>query len=200
MKEERKYIRNYTTLTAFESGKNFNVRNDANGEEAGVELRGMLTTFDVVNENGFIFKVESFDEFVDDYFIKNSLNIPVVLLHNEEDITHLAGKVEKMTKTANGVEVEIFIPRCAYFYNLIKNMITAGVLQGFSSAGGVVEGHYDNNGAAFEIEKFALLNVALVATPADVGAKFVSNTIFEGFENGRRNEKPQPLEVWRTII
>lgn len=206
--KKRLIIRNFTTLEAFESGQRYRVVRNEAGEELGIEVSGVLTTFDVPNENDTEFTKESYDKFVDDYFIAHSVNVPLVLYHNDTDPRTVAGIVKSMTKTSGGVEIVGWIPRTAYYYNLIKSQISEGILQGFSNAGGVRDWELDEENNALKVTDFALLHASLVATPADTGAMMeTQNTVFSGFgEDPIDNEvKPEEkeekkTEPWRLLV
>lgn len=183
MEKKKCYITNFATLSAHDGGGRYRVVRNEAGEELGIEVSGVLTTFDVRNENGGVFHSGSYDKFVDEYFVKNSLNVPLCLYHNDWDIRMVCGVVKTMTKTDSGVEMTGWIPKTAYFYNLIKSQIDNGILQGFSNAGGVIEADYDFDTDTMDIKEFALLHAALVASPADTGATLRTvNTVFRGFE------------------
>lgn len=214
MAKKRLIIRNFTTLTAFDGGQRYRiVRNEA-GEELGIEVSGVLTTFDVPNENGTEFTRESYDKFVDDYFIANSINVPLVLYHNDTDPRTVAGIVKSLTKTDSGVELVGYIPKSAYYYNLIKAQIAEGILQGFSNYGGVRDYEYIENedgSWTLKVTDFVLMHASLVTTPADTGALMdVQNTVFRGF-GGRANDNSedsinnevtlkQQSEPWRLLV
>ena len=190
------YIKNFTTLTSYEGGQRYKVIRNEAGEETGIEVSGVLTTFDVPNENGTEFTKESYDKFVDEYFIAHSVNVPLVLYHNDTDPRTVAGIVKKLTKTKEGVELVGWIPRTAYYYNLIKAQIAEGILQGFSNAGGMRDYEWDEENNAIKVTDFALLHASLVATPADTGALLeAQNTAFSGFGGGSNFEAPIDNEV-----
>lgn len=202
--KKKLYIKNFTTLTSYDGGQRFKVVRDEKGEEIGIEVSGVLTTFDVPNENGTEFTKESYDKFVDEYFIAHSVNVPLVLYHNDTDPRTVAGIVKKLTKTKDGVELVGWIPRTAYYYNLIKAQISEGILQGFSNAGGMRDYEWDEENNAIKVKDFALLHASLVATPADTGAWLdTRNTVFNGFEAPIDNEvnpkneleNPKPFEL-----
>ena len=202
--KKKLYIKNFTTLTSYEGGQRYKVIRDDKGEELGIEVSGVLTTFDVPNENGTEFTKESYDKFVDEYFIAHSVNVPLVLYHNDTDPRTVAGIVKKLTKTKDGVELVGWIPRTAYYYNLIKAQIAEGILQGFSNAGGMRDYEWDEENNAIKVTDFALLHASLVATPADTGAWLdTHNTVFNGFEAPIDNEvnpknepeNPKPFEL-----
>lgn len=202
--KKKLYIKNFTTLTSYEGGQRYKVIRNEAGEETGIEVSGVLTTFDVPNENGTEFTKESYDKFVDEYFIAHSVNVPLVLYHNDTDPRTVAGIVKKLTKTKDGVELVGWIPRTAYYYNLIKAQISEGILQGFSNAGGMRDYEWDEENNAIKVTDFALLHASLVATPADTGAWLdTQNTLFNGFEPPIDNEvntknepeNPKPFEL-----
>lgn len=202
--KKKLYIKNFTTLTSYEGGQRYKVVRDDKGEELGIEVSGVLTTFDVPNENGTEFTKESYDKFVDEYFIAHSVNVPLVLYHNDTDPRTVAGIVKKLTKTKDGVELVGWIPRTAYYYNLIKAQIAEGILQGFSNAGGMRDYEWDEENNAIKVTDFALLHASLVTTPADTGAWLdTQNTVFNGFESPIDNEvnpkneheNPKPFEL-----
>lgn len=199
-----KYVRNFATFHAKEGSK-VRVISDEQGNEKGFEVDGILTTFDLVNENGMSFKSESYDRFVTDYFERNNLNVPVCLDHIDTDIRLAAGHVSRMEKTADGVVMTAFVPRYCYYYNLIKAMIEGGDYQGFSNCGGVAAADYDKEGNLV-ISDFELLHVAIVRTPADTTATFkVANTSFRGFapmeDKTVENRKEDTAgDDWRNIV
>lgn len=184
MKEKKKvYITNFTRFEAIKdgSGKIEIVRDDA-GTETGFRVRGVLTTFDVRNENGGVFTKQSYDKFVDEYFIKNSLNVPLCINHDDYDPRCLCGIVESMTKTESGVEIVGLVFKSAYYYNMLKDQIERGLYQGFSNAGGIMDAYWDGENDSLIIKEFALLHASIVTTPADTGARLqVMNTAFKGF-------------------
>lgn len=187
MEKKKIEVKNFTTFKSYDDGGKVRiVKNDA-GEEIGFELSGTLTKFDYRNENDMTFKSGSYDRFVDDYFISHSLNVPVCLQHNDCDIRNVCGKVKEMTKTDSGVDVVVYVPKSAYYYNLIKNYVNEGILQGFSNAGYATMAEYSSEEGEI-ITEFALLHVALVTTPADVNGIFRKNTLFKGFGQEKEDE------------
>lgn len=202
--EKKCFITNFTTFAAHDGGGRYRIVRDATGKEIGIEVSGTLTTFDVRNENGGVFRKESYDKFVDDYFLANSLNVPLCLYHNDWDIRMVCGVVKSMTKTDSGVDMVGYIPSTAYFYNLIKAQIDNGILQGFSNAGGIMKAKWEEDEetgeVTLDIKEFALIHAALVATPADTGATLRTvNTKFVGFET-KRDTTAAPQEAEESPI
>ena len=209
MEKKNTFVQNFARFTANDGGEGFiKIITDANGNETGFEVRGKLTQFNVRNENGLSFSRESYDHFVDEYYGKNKLNVPLNIKHKDDDFQHVAGKVVSMTKTEDGVEMVAYVPRWVYAYNWIKQAVTDGVLQGFSNAGAVIDAEYDENSDTLYIKEFALMHVALVEIPADVSAKFqTQNTAFSGFgEKGtvevenKKKEEEKKIDDWRLLV
>lgn len=188
MEKKKIEVKNFTTFKSFDDGGKVRIVKNEAGEEIGFELSGTLTKFDYRNENDMTFKSGSYDRFVDDYFISHSLNVPVCLQHNDCDIRNVCGKVKEMTKTDSGVDVVVYVPKSAYYYNLIKNYVNEGILQGFSNAGYATVADWSSEDGEI-ISEFALLHVALVTTPADVNGIFRKNTLFKGFKQEKENEE-----------
>jgi hypothetical protein len=181
---EKQRINNFIRLTASEGGKRYRVLMDDAGNELGIEVSGVLTTFGEVNENGYIFERESYDRSVEKYFEANKLNVPLCLYHDDANPDTLCGIVTTLEKTDKGIEIVGRIkPKSAKLYNFIKAQLDDGILQGFSNAGFIVDGVYDDTAGAVRVKDFELIHAALVATPADTGATLRTvNTIFRGFE------------------
>lgn len=182
MKKQR--INNFIRLTANDGGKRYRVLTDETGNELGIEVAGVLTTFGEVNENGYIFEKESYDRSVEKYFEANKLNVPLCLYHDDANPDTLCGIVTMLEKTDKGIEMVGRIkPNSAKLYKFIKAQLDDGILQGFSNAGFIVDGVYDETAGAVRVKDFELIHAALVATPADTGATLrTANTIFKGFE------------------
>lgn len=199
--KERIKIDNFATITAQPTGRVYETVTDEQGQELGIRVRGLLTAFNIRNANGMNFAAESYDKFVDDYFVRNSLNVPAYLDHIE-DTEHRIGKVESMTKTDDGVEVVVYIPRGMYYYGLAKTQLDNGILQAFSNSGYATEAEYDKETDTLNIKEFALSHVALVPLPGDVKAKFeLANTKFTGFTSVEEPKKEEPAEeVWRLLV
>ena len=188
---EKQRINNFIRLTANDGGKRYRVLTDEAGNELGIEVSGVLTTFGEVNENGYIFESGSYDRSVEKYFEANKINVPLCLYHDDANPDTLCGIVTTLEKTGKGIEIVGRIkPNSAKLYKFIKAQLDDGILQGFSNAGFIVDGVYDDTAGAVRVKDFELLHAALVSTPSDTGATLRTvNTIFKGFEkdNAFRN-------------
>ena len=58
-------------------------------------------------------------------------------------------------------------PNSAKLYKFIKAQLDDGILQGFSNAGFIADGVYDETAGAVRVKDFELVHAALVATPAE---------------------------------
>ena len=177
-------VNNFIRLTANDGGKRYRVLTDEAGNELGIEVAGVLTTFGEVNENGYIFESGSYDRSVEKYFEANKLNVPLCLYHDDANPDTLCGIVTTLEKTDKGIEIVGRIkPNSAKLYKFIKAQLDDGILQGFSNAGFIADGVYDETAGAVRVKDFELVHAALVATPADTGATLRTvNTVFKGFE------------------
>lgn len=173
---------NYILLQKIkEGGKIEIVRLDPKDEtsaEIGFRVSGVATTFNVRNVNGGIFQTGDFDKTIREYFKRNNINMTCPVEHDSEfDNRGVFETVENTDETLN--VSAIFYADCCSKYEVIKNQILRGILQGFSTYGWV----YDT-GEVF------LDSISLVANPADAGAKLFKNTKYIGFEE---EEKDEPI-------
>jgi len=180
-------VRNFTTLrTETPEGRAYSIRKNADGEEIGFTLSGLLTRFDSINQNDQRWSATAYDEGLQNYFEKNNLFVPLDLQH-ERDIRSLAGRLESLEKTEEGVLINAYIPRGVYYYNLIKTLLDNYILQGFSNYGYVTRGHITDD--VLHVEAFQLVSASLVDVPADTAARFIRNgTTLKGF--------PTSLDAW----
>ena len=198
---EKQRINNFIRLTASDGGKRYRVLMDDAGNELGIEVSGVLTTFGEVNENGYIFESGSYDRSVEKYFEANKLNVPLCLYHDDANPDTLCGIVTTLEKTERGIEITARIrPNSAKLYKFIKAQLDDGILQGFSNAGFIADGVYDDTVGAVRVKDFELIHAALVATPADTGATLRTvNTKFVGFET-KRDTTAAPQEAEESPI
>lgn len=198
---EKQRINNFIRLTASDGGKRYRVLMDDAGNELGIEVSGVLTTFGEVNENGYIFESGSYDRSVEKYFEANKLNVPLCLYHDDANPDTLCGIVTTLEKTERGIEIVGRIkPNSAKLYKFIKAQLDDGILQGFSNAGFIADGVYDDTVGAVRVKDFELIHAALVATPADTGATLRTvNTKFVGFET-KRDTTAAPQEAEESPI
>ena len=136
----------------------------------GMIISGYEMKFGKINENREMFEPTCIDEYMQDYFIKNKLNVPVTLLH-QSDMVHLVGRVLVVETNTNGFYFVVYIPRGVAGYDDIKLKVKEGILQGFSKEGWSEEYEvkYTKDGA-FDyilIKKLIFASLSIVATPAN---------------------------------
>lgn len=136
----------------------------------GMIISGYEMKFGKINENREMFEPTCIDEYMQDYFVKNKLNVPVTILHRD-DILHLVGRVLVVETNTNGFYFVVYIPRGVAGYEDIKLKIKEGILQGFSKEGWSEEYEvkYTKDGA-FDyilIKKLIFASLSIVATPAN---------------------------------
>ena len=129
--------------------------------------------------------------------MKNKINVPLFVLHKDYDIRSLCGHVKNMETDENGVRMTCYVPKYTYYYDLIKDSIDGGQLQGFSNYGAAVKYDYTDNGLM--VNEFKLIHVAIVATPSDVGGLDIENTNFVGFDK-KDSEKEKEKEKESNVF
>ena len=163
----------------------------------GLIIRGYETKFNKTNENGQQYARDCFDEFIEDYFVKNKLNMPLTIQHRD-DLDHLAGRVLILEVNSVGFYFVAYIPKTYKHYEDVKNKIQEGILQGFSKEGWATDfdyvyttaGDYDYT----KINKMAIYSVSLVSTPANSVSIEKVQEIKEGLTFKREEVKPETIE------
>ena len=136
----------------------------------GLIISGFEMKFGKINENREMFESTCIDDYMQNYFVKNKLNVPVTLLHRD-DLNHLVGRVLVVETSTTGFYFTIYIPRGISGYDDIKLKIKEGILQGFSKEGWAdeYEVKYTKDGA-FDyilIKKLIFASLSIVSTPAN---------------------------------
>ncbi len=163
--------------------------------EGGIRVKGYLTVFNEVNENGYDFTPESYDRACD-YYVKAGVDIPLCLFHRDNTIADLVGVVTDLNRDSHGIAIVAEVYDFSPSFNWVKNAIDKGMLNGFSNCGYIVNAKNGENGTLV-IEDFVLMHAALVPMPADVKATF-SNTRIT-LENGNENKEAAAVEAKPTV-
>lgn len=138
----------------------------------GLIIKGYETKFGKTNENGERYDKACLDEFIEEYYIKNKLNIPVTIQHRD-DIRHLCGRVLLVEVNSVGFYFVVYVPRTYRYYADVLNNVREGILQGLSKEGFVcwedMECSYKKDGEFDYVtyKKFRLTAMSIVATPAN---------------------------------
>lgn len=136
----------------------------------GLVIKGYETKFGGTNENGERYTRECLDKFIEEYFVKNKLNIPVTLMHGGS-FADLVGRVLVCEVNTTGFYFVAYIPKTLSIYPDIVTALKEGLLQGFSKEGWATdyEPHYNAQGVweYDTIKEMKLLGVSLVSCPAN---------------------------------
>ena len=158
-------------------------------EDKDTKLNGMLiygyeTKFAAgTNENGERYSKDCLDKFLERYYKKNKLNMPLTIQHYS-NLEHLAGRVLIIEVNSVGFYFVCYIPKTYRHYEEVKNLVREGVLQGLSKEGWSTKGkcYYTKEGYFdyYQVEEMEILAVSLVTTPANGNplekAKEIKNT------------------------
>ena len=161
-----KEIRKLTDSVKIQSFRT--AENEAFGTETlnGLILTGYETKFTgEANTNGEIYTKGAVDNFINDYFVKNDLNMPLYLQH-KDDLQHICGKVLKFVVNDNGYHIEAYVPSDYPNYNYLKFLLQNKILQGFSKEGYITDWEELKNGA-LQVNEIAITNISLVTVPAN---------------------------------
>ncbi len=168
-------------------------KNDGDKELlSGMIISGYEMKFGKVNENMEVFDKGCLNEYLEEYFVKNKLNVPVTILHRD-DLQHLAGRVLVVESNGVGFYFVVYIPKTYVNYQIVRDNIKEGILQGFSKEGWSTEYEYrykqDGEFDYILIKKMQIINLSIVAAPANSlsfdaiketkiqnATKFVNNT------------------------
>ena len=171
--------------------RNFFAINDFKKTDSGnVVVSGLLTIFDNVtsNGNGLVYHAGCYDDFCKNYYQQNGKSIPLDLLHNPDNINHIAGKVTEFTVTNAEVKIVAEISKHAPLFENIVGLIEDGVLQGFSDMSYVDDGDYDRESGLFHVNKCSIISIALVPNPAVAKSQLVLNSTKFTFGEEKKNE------------
>lgn len=145
-------------------------------EDKDVKLNGLLiygyeTKFAAgTNENGERYSKDCLDKFLERYYKKNKLNMPLTIQHRG-DLAHLAGRVLIVEVNSVGFYFVCYIPRTYTHYDEVKDLVKEGILQGLSKEGWSTKGKcYHTKEGNFDyylVEEMEMLAMSLVTTPAN---------------------------------
>lgn len=171
-------------------------------EDKNTKLNGMLiygyeTKFaDGTNENGERYSKDALDKFIERYYKKNKLNMPLTVMHGYKREDQI-GRVLVIEVNSVGFYFVCYIPKGVEGYDDIKLKIKEGILQGLSKEGWSVKGKVYRDYKTGEflyylVEELEMLAVSLVTTPANGNplekAKEIKNTT--QFLKRQNNDNP----------
>jgi hypothetical protein len=147
------------------------VKNDTSGAMLnGLIIKGYETKFkDTKNTNYEVFETGCLDEFINNYFVKNKLNMPVNIQH---DNSNLCGRVLIIEVNTIGFYFVVYVPKKYKHYEYLRDfLLKEGIIQGFSKHGWSED--YDciyNSDGSFShylVKKMVIYGVSLVSIPAN---------------------------------
>lgn len=138
---------------------------------SGLIIRGYETKFkDAKNANSEVFEPGCLDNFIENYFVKNNLNMPVTLMHGWR-MSDTCGKVLVLEVNGVGFYFVVYIPKKYEKYEELKWRLEEGIIQGFSKEGWSTDYDYkytqDGDFDYVLIKEMEIINVSLVANPAN---------------------------------
>lgn len=136
----------------------------------GLILKGYETKFNEVNSNREKYDPGCLDSFVQKYFIDKELNMTLDIQHSQE-VENLAGRVLYLEVNSVGFYFVCYIPRTYVKYEMVKNLLAEGILQGFSKQGWASDFDYIyTESGDFDyilIKEMDITSVSLVSQPAN---------------------------------
>lgn len=169
----------------------------------GLIIRGYEMEWDKTNENYERYAKDAFDKFIQDYFIDRGFNLVVDIEHAGFDPQWLAGRVIYAEINSRGMYYIVYIPRTYVHFEIVRNLLQEGILQGFSKMGYATDWEDVWNKQTGEflyelITEFKLLAMSLVSAPAN-GMQFekLQDVKRNGlvFRNIEKEQTQKPLEL-----
>ena len=169
----------------------------------GLIIRGYEMEWDKTNENYERYAKDAFDKFIKDYFIDRGFNLVVDIEHAGVDPQWLAGRVIYAEINSRGMYYIVYIPRTYVHFDVVRNLLQEGILQGFSKMGYATDWEDVWNKQTGEflyelIKEFKLLAMSLVSAPAN-GMQFekLQEVKRNGlvFRNVEKEQAQKPLEL-----
>lgn len=177
---------------------------DRNKKLNGLLLYGYETKFaDGTNANGERYTKDALDKFIDDYFVKRGLNMPLTVMHGWGRVD-LIGRVLVLEVNSVGFYFVCYIPRGVEGYDDIKLKIEEGILQGLSKEGWSTRGkaYYKKDGEFdyYLIEEMEILRVSLVDTPANGNPLEKAKEIKNSLQFVKREDKPETHDAFGDMF
>lgn len=171
---------------------------DKNKKLNGLLIYGYETKFaDGTNENGERFSKDALDKFLEEYYVKRKLNMPLTVQHGWSRADAI-GRVLIIEVNSVGFYFVCYIPKGVEGYDDIKLKISEGILQGLSKEGWSTKGKiFRNKEGEFDyylVEEMEMLGVSLVTTPANGNPLEKAREIRNGLQFIKRQDNAQEKE------
>lgn len=178
-------------------------------EDKNKTLNGLLvyayeTKFaDNTNTNGERFTKDALDKFVESYFVKRGLNMPLSVQHGWGRVD-LIGRVLILEVNSVGFYFVCYIPKGIEGYDDIKLKIQEGILQGLSKEGWSTRGKsfYKEDGSFdyYLVEEMEILRVSLVDIPANGNPLEKAKEIKNALQFVKPEEKPETQDAFGDMF
>lgn len=156
-------------------------------ESGDLLITAQLKKFGETNLNGEMYAADAYDDFINDYYVKNGYEIPLTLQHGQR-VEDICGKLTKIEKTDDGLFIEAVVLSALPNFNIVSTLLENGILSGVSDEG-LAMGDFDSKNEVFNVKKAQILAVSIVTTPAEPLAKAdcrkVENLVAAGFQDSR---------------
>lgn len=207
MKQEKKQIEicDSTLIGKWEDVTNKELSTITHNENDTEKLDGMLiygyeTKFGKTNTNAEQYEKTAIDEFIQEYFVNQKLNMPVDVEHDGRP-EWLVGRVVYAESNNTGFYFVVYVSRTHEKYDILKQRIEEGLIQGLSKYGMStdcqwVEDEGELFGGHLLIKKCRIYRMSLVSTPAN-GVTFervkeIKNTLRFVSNHEEEEVTPQP--------
>lgn len=177
---------------------------DKNKKLNGLLIFGYETKFATgTNTNGERYTKDAIDKFVDDYFVKRGLNMPLTIMHGWGRVD-LIGRVLILEVNSVGFYFVCYIPKGIEGYDDIKLKIEEGMLQGLSKEGWSTKGKMfykeDDSFDYYLVEEMELLKVSLVDLPANGNPIEKAKEIKNALQFIKRDDKPETRDAFGDMF
>lgn len=170
----------------------------------GLLIYGYETKFaDGTNTNGERYTKDALDKFIEDYFVKRGLNMPLSVCHGWTR-TEIIGRVLVLEVNSVGFYFVCYVPRGVEGYEDIKLKISEGILQGLSKEGWSTRGKAffkkDGEFDYYLVEEMEMLRVSLVDLPANGNPIEKAKEIKNSLQFVKREEKPETQDAFGDMF
>ena len=171
---------------------------DKNQKLNGLLIYGYETKFaDGTNENGERFSKDALDSFIESYYVKRKLNMPLTCMHGYKREDQI-GRVLIVEVNSVGFYFVCYIPKGIEGYDDIKLKIQEGILQGLSKEGWSTKGKmfYTKDGSFdyYLVEEMEILAVSMVTTPANGNPLEKAKEIKNGLQFIKRQDNAPEVD------
>ena len=179
-------------------------KEDKNKKLNGLLIYGYETKFaDGTNENGERFSKDALDKFLESYYVKRKLNMPLTCMHGYRREDQI-GRVLIIEVNSVGFYFVCYIPKGIDEYDDIKLKIQEGILQGLSKEGWSTKGKvfYTKNGDFdyYLVEEMEMLGVSLVTTPANGNPLEKAKEIKNGLQFIKRQDNAPEVDAFGAMF